>query len=95
MGFEHKQVCAYIRSWVEENVRNHIANDTNFKVVREKFENMYASKTGNNKLFCLERIIELRYEEGNTIMDYVNEFQGVVDQLPNLGVKFEDEILGL
>ena len=26
--FEHQQVCGYIRQWVEDNVRNHIVNET-------------------------------------------------------------------
>ena len=30
--FEHLQVCGYIRQWVEDNVRNHIVNETHAKV---------------------------------------------------------------
>ena len=49
--FEDQQVCGYIRQWVEDNVFNHIANETNAKALWNKFEQLYASKTGNNKLF--------------------------------------------
>jgi len=29
--FEHQQVCGFIRQWVEDNVYNHIANESNAK----------------------------------------------------------------
>ena len=39
--------------------------------------------------------MQLRHKEGTPISDHANEFQGLLDQLPNVGVKFDDEILGL
>lgn len=93
--FENQQVCGYIRCWVEENVRNHIAKETNAKTLWTNLENMYAAKTGNNKLFLLKQMMNLRYKEGTSVLDHVNEFQGLVDQMSDVGIKFEEEILGL
>ena len=31
--FEHQQVCGYIRQWVEDNVRNHIVNETHARTL--------------------------------------------------------------
>ncbi|CAH9120743.1 unnamed protein product [Cuscuta epithymum] len=56
---------------------------------------MYAAKTGNNKLFLLKQMMNLRYKEGISVLDHVNEFQGLVDQMTDVGIKFEEEILGL
>ena len=39
--------------------------------------------------------MQLRYKEGTPISDHANEFQGLLDQLSNVGVKFDYEILGL
>jgi len=39
--------------------------------------------------------MNLRYKEGKSISDHLSEFQGCFDQLSSMGVKFEDEILGL
>ncbi|VFQ58709.1 unnamed protein product [Cuscuta campestris] len=39
--------------------------------------------------------MNLRFNEGSSISDHLNEFQGCFDQLSDMGVKFEDEILGL
>ena len=93
--FEHLQVCGYIRQWVEDNVRNHIVNETHAKSLWDKLETLYASKTGNNKLFLLKQLMNIRYKEGTPISDHINDFQGVLDQLSGMGVKFDDEIQGL
>jgi len=39
--------------------------------------------------------MNLRYKEDTSISDHLSEFQGCFDQLSSIGVKFEDEILGL
>lgn len=93
--FEHQQVCGYIRQWVEDNVRNHIVNETHARTLWQKLETLYASKIGNNKLFLLKQLITFKYKEGSPILDHINDFQGVLDQLSGMSVNFDDEIQGL
>ena len=93
--FEHQQVCGFIRQYVEDNVYNHIANETHARALWEKIESLYASKSGNNKLYLLNSLMNLRYKEGTSILDNLNEFQGLLDQLSRMGIKFDDEVLGL
>ncbi|KAH0696222.1 hypothetical protein KY285_013054 [Solanum tuberosum] len=93
--FEHQQACGYIRQWVEDNVRNHIVNETHASTLWEKWETFYASKIGNNKLFLLKQLMTFKYNEGSPILDYINDFQGVLDQLSGMGANFDDEIQGL
>ena len=93
--FEHLQVCGYIRKLVENNVRNHIVNETHAKSLWDKLETLYASKTGNNKFFLLKQLMNIRYKEGTPISDHINDFQGVLDQLSRMSVKIDDEIQGL
>ncbi|PHT29972.1 hypothetical protein CQW23_30471 [Capsicum baccatum] len=80
---------------VEDNVRNHIVNETHARSLSDKLETLYASKTGNNKLFMLKQLMNIRYKEGSPIFDHINDFQGVLDQLSEMGVKFDEEIQGL
>jgi len=91
-GFEHQQFCGFIRQWVEDNVYNHIANESNAKDLWQKLESLYASKSGNNKLYLLNILINLRYKEGSFVSDHLNEFQGFLDQLSGMGIKFEDKV---
>jgi hypothetical protein len=39
--------------------------------------------------------MNLRYKEGTSISDHLNDFQGLLDQLSGMGIKFDDEVLGL
>ncbi|KAF3633760.1 Cytochrome 98A2 [Capsicum annuum] len=88
----YMNVCGYIRQWVENNVRNHIVNKTHARSLWDKLETFYASKTGNNKLFLLKQLMNIRYKEGSPISDHINDFQGVLDQLSGMGVKFDEKI---
>ena len=60
--FEHQQVCGFMRQWVEDNVRNHIVNETLTRTLWKKLETLYASKTGNNKLFLLKQLMTFKYK---------------------------------
>jgi len=48
-----------------------------------------------NKLYLLNILINLRYKEGSFVSNHLNEFQGFLDQLLSMGIKFEDEVQGL
>ncbi|RDY03371.1 hypothetical protein CR513_13054, partial [Mucuna pruriens] len=61
----------------------------------EKIESLYASKCGNNKLFLLNSIVSLKFKEGTSLSDHLNDFQGIIDHMSGMSIKFEDEILGL
>ena len=83
--FEHQQVCGFIRQFVEENVYNHIDQETHARTLWDKLENLYASKSGNNKLFMLKKMMALRYKDGTSIADHVSEFQSCLTPLLNMG----------
>ena len=36
-----------------------------------------------------------KYKEGSPILDHMNDFQGILDQLSGMGVNFDEEIQGL
>ena len=91
----HRQVCGYIRQWVDDNVLNHISGETHARTLWNKLEQLYARKTGNNKLYLIKQLMSLRYQDGTTISDHLNAFQGIMNQLAGMGIKFEDEIQGL
>ncbi|GJY65065.1 putative RNA-directed DNA polymerase [Tanacetum coccineum] len=91
----HRQVCGYIRQWVDDNVLNHICEETHARTLWNKLEQLYARKTRNNKLFLIKQMMRLKYTDGSPITDHLNAFQGIINQLAGMGIKFEDEIQGL
>jgi len=74
--FEHKQGCGFIGQFVEDNVYNHICTVSHARTLWQKLEELYASKTGNNKLFYLTKLMHVKYWEGTSIVDHLNEFKG-------------------
>ncbi|GJS51130.1 ribonuclease H-like domain-containing protein [Tanacetum coccineum] len=40
-------------------------------------------------------MMRLKYTDGSPITDHLNAFQGIINQLAGMGIKFEDEIQGL
>ena len=93
--FENHQACGYTIQQIEDNVRNHIVNETYAKTLWDKLETLYASKTDNNKLFLLKQLMSFKYKEDSPILDHINGFQGILNQLSGMGVNFDDEIQGL
>jgi len=51
----HRQVCRYIRIWVDNNVLNHIIGEIDARALWMKLEQLYARKTGKNKMFFYKR----------------------------------------
>lgn len=51
--------------------------------------------TDCNKLFSFKQLMRLFDKEDVSISDHMNEFQGQLEQLNNVGVNFDDNILGL
>ncbi|KAK9042947.1 hypothetical protein V6N11_071300 [Hibiscus sabdariffa] len=68
--FEHQQVCGFIRQFVEENIYNHIDQEIHARTLWEKHESLYSSKSGNNGLFLLKKMMALKYKEGTNISDH-------------------------
>ncbi|GKD25538.1 putative RNA-directed DNA polymerase [Tanacetum coccineum] len=91
----HRQVCGYIRQWVDDYVLNHICEETHARTLWNKLEQLYARKTRNNKLFLIKQMMRLKYTDGSPVTDHLNVFQGIINQLAGMGIKFEDEIQGL
>lgn len=46
-------------------------------------------------MYLLNSLMNLRYKEGTSISDHLNDFQGLRDQLSGMSIKFDDEVLGI
>ena len=85
----HRQVCGFIRQWVDDNVLNHISGETHARTLWEHLESLYARKTGNNKMFLIKQMLSLKCHDGSPMTDHLNNFQGIMNQLSAMGIKFQ------
>jgi len=81
--------------WVNDNVLNHIIGETDARALWIKLEQLYARKTGNNKMFLIKQLLAWKYTNGTSMTDQLNNFQGIMNQLSAMGIKFDEEIQGL
>lgn len=85
--FEHQKVCGFIRQYVDDNVYNNIAKETQARTLWEKIKSF--------ELCFLSCLINLRYKESSSLSNHLDEFQGLLDQLSGMNINFDDEILEL
>ena len=61
----------------------------------EHLESLYARKTRNNKMFLIKQMLSLKYHGGSPMTYHLNNFQGIMNQLSVMGIKFDEEIQDL
>ena len=91
----NRQVCGFIRQWVDDNVHNHISDENDAYTLWNKLDELYARKTGGNKLYLIKKLMNLKYKEGSPITDHLNEMQGIINQLASMKISFEEEVQAL
>ena len=50
-------MCGFIRQFVDDNVYKHICKEADASELWKKLENLYAAKSGSNKLFYLTKLV--------------------------------------
>lgn len=91
----HRRVCGFIRQWIDDSVLNHINDETDARTLWTKLDQLFRAKTGQNKLCHIKKLMYSRYKDGTPTADHVNDFLGIIKELANLGIDFDDEVNGL
>uniref|UniRef100_A0A0D3BDU4 Retrovirus-related Pol polyprotein from transposon TNT 1-94-like beta-barrel domain-containing protein n=1 Tax=Brassica oleracea var. oleracea TaxID=109376 RepID=A0A0D3BDU4_BRAOL len=56
---------------------------------------MIQQKTPRNKALLVRRLVKLEYKDGQSMMEHLNNFKGIVNQLNKVDLKVEDEMQAL
>ena len=43
----------------------------------------------------IKKMMSLKYQDGTPMTDHLNTFQGIINQLAGMNIKFEEEVQGL
>lgn len=68
--------------------------ETDARTLWSKLEERYARKIGNNKLFFIKQMMVLRYQDKAVVIDHLNTFKGIINQLVGMGITYDDEVQG-
>ncbi|TNV99285.1 hypothetical protein C5H24_12350, partial [Xylella fastidiosa] len=91
----NRKAVALIRQCVGQEVIHHVAQETDAYALWTKLEGMYQSKTSRNKALLMRRLVNLKLRVGDSVAGHSSEFQNLVNQLSNVGLKFDDELQAL
>ncbi|KAA8524670.1 hypothetical protein F0562_011093 [Nyssa sinensis] len=91
----HRKTIGHIRQWLDDSVFSHVSNETDAQVLWKKLEARYEQKMATNKAFLIRKLINMKFKEGGSIADHLNEFQSVVNQLATMKMVIEDELQAL
>ena len=73
-------------------LHEHIYDETKADVVWKKLENIFVRKTLGNKTTLIRRLVNLKYKDGNKMVEHISSFQGIVNKLVVMKMNIDDEM---
>ncbi|PRQ51350.1 putative RNA-directed DNA polymerase [Rosa chinensis] len=80
-----------IRLYIADNIINNVNNVDSATQLWEKMEKLHLGKGLQTKLNLKRDLYKLKMGEGASLMEHMNVFRGLVDQLAKVDVKIEEE----
>ena len=77
---------------MDQTLHEHIYDETKANVVWKKLENLFARKTLGNKITFIRRLVNLKYKDGNNMVEHISYFQGIVNKLVAMKMNIDDEM---
>ena len=75
---------------MDPTLHEHIYDKT--KVVCKKLENIFARNTSRNKTTFIRGLVNLKYKDGNNMVEHISFFQGIVNKLVVMKMNIDDEM---
>ncbi|KAF7131933.1 hypothetical protein RHSIM_Rhsim09G0133900 [Rhododendron simsii] len=91
----NRKAVALIRTWVDQSVFHHVAQETNAYELWTKLEAMYERKTAQNKASLIRRLVNLKYKDGRNVAEHMSDFQGLINQLSTMKLVLDEELQAL
>ncbi|KAM1052978.1 hypothetical protein ACFX2C_000527 [Malus domestica] len=88
----NRKVIGTIRQWVDDSVFHHVSNETNAREFWTKLESLFEKKTSTKKAFLIKELINVKYKDGLSVAEHLNNFQNIINQLATMKMTIEDEL---
>jgi hypothetical protein len=66
-----------------------------WKDLMKALAKLYEKPSTSNKVFLMKQLFNMKMSEGGSVVDHLNEFNMVTNQLSFVGVNFDDEVRDL
>lgn len=88
----NRKAVAMIRKYIDKSLFEHVSTYTNAYELWTKLESMIQKKTPRNKAHLVRRLVKLEYSDGQNMIEHLNTFKGIVNQLTKADMKIDDEL---
>ncbi|GAA0155219.1 hypothetical protein LIER_12995 [Lithospermum erythrorhizon] len=90
-----RRCLGYIRVYIDIGVIYHVENETTVIGCWTKLQGPYERKTTGHKVSLMRQLSMLRYQDGQSITEHLNQLEHIFNQLTTMGVDFNDEVQAL
>jgi hypothetical protein len=77
------------------SVAFNISKENTMKDLMDALAKLYENPSVSNKVFLMKRLFNMKMLEGGSVVDHLNEFNMVTNQLSSVKVDFDDEVRAL
>lgn len=74
-----RNTVGFIRQWLENSIFHYVSTESSAYSLWQKLESLYERKTTDNKSFFIWKLINLKYKEGSSIAEHLNELQSITN----------------
>ena len=91
----HLKTTTYIRCFIDMSLYNNFNEENKAHELWEKIDIILENKNAVNRVSIFRKIVRLRYQDGSSMAEHMNAFQGLINQTTSLEVPLADEVLAL
>lgn len=81
-----------IQKYIDRSLFELVSTYTNAYELLTKLETMIQKKTPQNKSQLVRRLVKLEYKDGQSMIEHLNTYKGIVNQLTKIEMKIDDEL---
>ena len=74
---------------------NNFSDETKANELWGKIETMVLTKTALNSVSGFRKLVRLRFQDGSSMAEHLNTFQGLISQTVSLAITLANEVLTL
>jgi hypothetical protein len=90
-----RKALGTIQLSLEASVAFNISKEKTMKELMDTLTKLYEKPSTSNKVFLMKILFNMKMSEGGSVVDHLNEFNTVTNQLSSVKVDFDDEVRDL
>jgi hypothetical protein len=90
-----RKALGTIRLSLTASVDFNILKEKTTKDLMDALDKLYEKPSMSNKIFLMKILFNMKISEGGSVVDHLNEFNTVTNQLSSVKLDFDDEVRAL